>query len=280
MNAMRAKQSGFTLAEIIVVIVIIGVLMSLLLPAVLKARERARVAQARVKMNSISLALDAFQRDFGSYPSTVQAFNVVTPGSFHASLLYGDFGYNEAIVQCLCNKFSKGTGDTPLAGNESLRGINRVIGGAPVTTTGPYLEVKATDLADKDGDGFPELVDPWGNAYIFIPKEDYYEVGTNNYRAGAITWTDSDADGVLDPGEPFEHYQRFKFQLISLGPDGWTPGINPERTTHPYVYWDITTNKPAPVNLAPYLVGTDTVLTAPVIDAMHPTGTADDINNW
>ena len=84
------------------------------------------------------------------------------------------------------------------------------------------------------------------------------------------------------------HYQRFKFQLISLGPDGWTPGLNPVPSPpppagHGHRYYTVTmgvVNTYAPP-LNPALVGTDTDMTAPVVEpAMgHPEGTGDDITN-
>lgn len=278
MKTGRTDSRGFTLTELMAVIVIIGVLMALLLPAVSRARERSRIALAKAKMNSISVAIDTFYRDFGYYPPTASAFNPAS-GRFDGDP-YGDFGYCEALVQCLCNRFSKGVGDLPVAPNLSLRGYNRLIGMAPVTA-GPYLDVKAEDIIDKDNDGFPELGDAWGNPYIFVPGSDYVQADGTSYNAGATTWNDANGNSVIDPGE-FQHYQRFKFQLISLGPDGWTPGLNPARRPQGYRYFNVTiAGNPQP-GWDPALVGTDTDLSSPAVDAAngHPDGTADDINNW
>lgn len=279
MKTSRVNRGAFTLTELMVVIVIIGVLMALLLPAVLKGRERARVAAAKAKMNSLGVAIDSFHRDFGFYPRTDRAFNP-SSGTFDDGELYGDFGYGEALVQCLANKWSKGSGDAANVG-VSIGGANKLIGNAPISA-GPYMDVKAEDLSDKDGDGFPELNDEWQNAYIFIPNSDYLGSDGVSYNAGAAAWTDGNGNGVIDQGE-FEHYQRFKYQLISLGPDGWTPGLDiTPKLPAGYRYHNITLagNVMPPNN--PALVGTDAVLANPVIDPAkgHPTGTADDINNW
>ncbi len=287
MNSKTARTRAFTLAELTVVIVIIGVLVALLLPAIIKGRANAVVATTKTKMNGIAMAIDQFNTDFGFYPPTDRAFNPAT-GAFDG-LPYGDYGYSEALVQCLCNKFTKGVGDTAenISGFQVYRGTAKVMGGAPVTTT-PYLEIKPEDLADKDSDGFPELVDSWGNAYIFVPKADYILASTGvDYNAGALL---KNADGsnpdpsrlTTDTPPLNDPQQRFKYQLISLGPDGWTPGLDPAVGGGGYKYWDITlTGNPYPA-FNPALVGTDTNMVAPVIDAalFHPDGTADDINNW
>jgi hypothetical protein len=145
------------------------------------------------------------------------------------------------------------------------------------------MELKTKDLVDLDGDGWPELADPWGNPYIYIPLTDYFDGGT--YKAGALTPVDYTGDGLADPVDPTQvavpnvHYQRFKFQLISLGPDSWTPGLQPNAAGR-YPFITITQNPYAPpVN--PALVGTDNDMSNPVVAPLlgHTEGTADDISN-
>ena len=65
----RDRRAGFTLVELLVVMVILGLLASLVLPNVFGQAEKARVKTARVQITTLGTALDAFALDVGRYPS-------------------------------------------------------------------------------------------------------------------------------------------------------------------------------------------------------------------
>lgn len=65
-------QAGFTLLELLVVIAILGLLISLVAPAVLRQLGGARESVAKQSVERIAGILDLYRLDVGSYPSTDQ----------------------------------------------------------------------------------------------------------------------------------------------------------------------------------------------------------------
>ena len=63
------RQSGFTLIEVMVVIVILGVLAALIVPNVMGRGEKAKVDTTVIKLQSIAGSLDQYKLDNGKYPS-------------------------------------------------------------------------------------------------------------------------------------------------------------------------------------------------------------------
>ncbi len=67
------KKHGFTLIEIMLVVIIIGILVAMLVPNIAGRSEQARRTAARTDIESnLSTALDLYRMDVGQYPSTEQ----------------------------------------------------------------------------------------------------------------------------------------------------------------------------------------------------------------
>jgi len=70
--AARDGRAGFTLLELMVVIVILGLLAALVVPKLIGQSEKAKQTAARVQIRSLEQALQLFKLDNGFYPTTEQ----------------------------------------------------------------------------------------------------------------------------------------------------------------------------------------------------------------
>lgn len=77
MQARSARESGFTLIEVMVVIVILGVLAALIVPRVMSRPDEARVVAARQDISSLLQAVKLYRLDNRRYPSTEQGLQAL-----------------------------------------------------------------------------------------------------------------------------------------------------------------------------------------------------------
>jgi general secretion pathway protein G len=73
----RNDSRGFTLIELMVVIVILGILAGLIVPRIMSRPEEARQAKARIQIESIETALKLYKLDSGNYPTTEQGLQAL-----------------------------------------------------------------------------------------------------------------------------------------------------------------------------------------------------------
>lgn len=71
------SQHGFTLIEVMVVVVILGILAALIVPKIMSRPEQARIVKVKQDIMAIESALDLYKLDNGFYPSTDQGLQAL-----------------------------------------------------------------------------------------------------------------------------------------------------------------------------------------------------------
>jgi len=88
---------GFTLIELMVVIVILGILAGLIVPRIMGRPDEARLLKAKIQIESIETALKLYKLDNGSYPGTEQGLQALVeqPASGNIPAKWREGGYLE-----------------------------------------------------------------------------------------------------------------------------------------------------------------------------------------
>jgi len=73
----QLNNRGFTLIELMVVIVILGILAGLIVPRIMDRPDQAKQAKARIQIESIETALKLYKLDNGKYPTTEQGLQAL-----------------------------------------------------------------------------------------------------------------------------------------------------------------------------------------------------------
>jgi prepilin-type N-terminal cleavage/methylation domain-containing protein len=178
---MRDKKA-FTLMELLTVIAVMAVLAGLLLPALNRARARARIAAAESMLASLQVALSMYNMEYGVYPASSES------GGLNAQQYNG-------------NSF-----DTEFNGTPN----NLVAALTAMTKGGPYMEFRGRDLDESGGDYV--VLDPWGRAYVYTAR---LALDENEIREGN---TNPHGPFYPDTDDPLNN----TYNIYSLGPDGVT----------------------------------------------------------
>lgn len=78
-----SKQTGFTLIEVMIVVVILGILAAIVVPKIMGRPDEARVLKARQDLRAIGAALDLYRLDNFSYPTTEQGLEALVTRPEH-----------------------------------------------------------------------------------------------------------------------------------------------------------------------------------------------------
>ncbi|MBN2376891.1 MAG: type II secretion system major pseudopilin GspG [Sedimentisphaerales bacterium] len=77
----RRNRKGFTLLELMIVIVILGLLATIIMPKILNRPEQARYTKAMVEIKNIESALALFKTDTGRFPTTSEGLLALVSNS-------------------------------------------------------------------------------------------------------------------------------------------------------------------------------------------------------
>lgn len=69
--------AGFTLIEVMVVVVILGILAAIIVPKVMSRPEQARIVKVKQDLLAVQSALDLYKLDNGIYPTTDQGLQAL-----------------------------------------------------------------------------------------------------------------------------------------------------------------------------------------------------------
>ena len=95
MNSITKQQHGFTLIELMVVIVILGILAGVVVPRIMDNPDKARVAKAKHDITALESALDVYRLDNFTYPTTDQGLEALVskPGGAPEPTNWKEGGY-------------------------------------------------------------------------------------------------------------------------------------------------------------------------------------------
>jgi general secretion pathway protein G len=101
MQRFESNEKGFTLIEIMVVIIILGLLVAIVAPKILGRTDDARVTAAKLQIRQLEEALHLYKLDNGVYPSTEQGLDALVnkPSVGEAPMHWREGGYTQKIPQ-------------------------------------------------------------------------------------------------------------------------------------------------------------------------------------
>ncbi|NJM55409.1 MAG: prepilin-type N-terminal cleavage/methylation domain-containing protein [Verrucomicrobiae bacterium] len=220
------RVTAFTLIELLVVIAIIGVLASLLLPAITKAQGKARVAEARVTMRGIVNAVSKYKNDYQKMPTTR-----IGAGDTDVTFGWQGTGFNPAT-----SANARGSSSTGMPNNSelvaALADLIEFRNGNPTTNAGHFLNPRQNvylDFKESQGNnGNPRANvgldgvyrDPWGQPYIISLDANYDGVTRDNfYRLNNVSF--GNLVGTFNPNGAADNWHvRAEVIVWSYGRDG------------------------------------------------------------
>jgi prepilin-type N-terminal cleavage/methylation domain-containing protein/prepilin-type processing-associated H-X9-DG protein len=185
----KKTNNGFTLIELLVVIAIIAILASMLLPALNKAREKAKGIACKNNFKTAGLAIMMYANDYDSYILPMHTGNSYTPANKYWMQFLGYLGLGYPKMELaremrpyMCPSATADEADFVARGGSQSWGFNRRI-----NTLNTWSELKK----------FNRLKMPGATLCI----ADVIDVADDNYTYGIYLWSDhptSSTSGKID----------------------------------------------------------------------------------
>ncbi len=191
------RPEGFTLVELLVVMAILASLAAILVPIVASGRRMAKVTATKQLLANTEQAIGLFSNQTGYYPpdkipsgAPLKSFSSDAAWSGSMKNPTTHMTPAEALYYCLANPYL-------------VRGHS------------PFLELQASkESADADGDGLPEIVDPWDHAFSYNRKP-----FPNGVTLPTIFPGVANLGGYDDGTSPTHNVDTY--DLWSAGPEGY-----------------------------------------------------------
>jgi prepilin-type N-terminal cleavage/methylation domain-containing protein len=227
----QGRPMAFTLIELLVVIAIIGVLASILLPAINKAQGRAKVAEARVQMRQIVNAITSYKADYQRMPTTR-----IGAGNTDVTFGWDSTGFNPGN-----SASARGSSSTGMPNNSELVAVLGDLvafrNGTATTNAGHVLNNRQNEylsFRESDGNNGTRGVgrdgvyrDPWGRPYIISVDANYDGVTRDNfYRRNQVSQQNAGPPrigrvGMFNPSNTDDDWHvRAEALVWSYGRDG------------------------------------------------------------
>jgi general secretion pathway protein G len=93
-DSMRRRDAGYTLTEMLVVLIIIGLIAAAVTPAIIGQLDRARVRTARLQLDTVSAALEMLHGDLQRYPTNEEGLQALVQAPSNAPGWLGPYVRN------------------------------------------------------------------------------------------------------------------------------------------------------------------------------------------
>lgn len=166
-------RRGFTMVEMLIVVVIIGLLIAITVPAIHLARKAIETGATEQLMASLTIAMEAYKQDHRGFP----------PSDADASSdMFGLSGLSGWPGAALMTQAVTGA-----SASDGKKGLGFRVGGASTgPVSGPYMDPGEDELKEIGGRFY--FVDQWDQPILYYRAE-----------GGQFQWDDNPGLGVTEP---------------------------------------------------------------------------------